>query len=902
MSNDPVFTLPLVQILGKNIATKEGLEAELNRVIGELVAEIATKLDSGIEIEAGDGLDGGGPLTGNVELKVDGSVIRSSGDQNIEGRIEITAPGSTTIPLLNLIATTNPGNGTALLKGFLASSSAERFFIEFRGAGGEIRWQVSADGVLRAGTVPIDRVDGDLPWSRLTQIPSAGTFSNDITVNGILIGLGGSDTTSLAVGSNAQTKGFGVTAIGQDALRNNDGGNRNTALGFEAMRTNVQGERNTAIGAESLRIGTGSDNTMVGAGAGVNLSTGSKNTYIGRFTGIGSGLDLSTSNNEIILSDGDGNVRFRIDSNGNVRWTGILVAGEVPFSRLSGVPATLSGTVNTSGNQTIGGIKTFSSLIQGRIAALHVPDTRYANDQPQDKLSYRITADFKRNSSVGNPPVTAHGTYSHIITVAGWTSNTATGGWPTQLSVGANGIAYRQANSATTWGGWNATVNTSGNQTIGGIKTFSNDIIAQGKVGIGTVSPSERLEVFGNIAASGNINAGVNLNATNNIWAGGNITGGGSITGNGAVNVGSIRSSPANTGVTTNQNTRTVIASSASTASGAASAVVASENSTASAVVASAVVASENSTASTRASAVLASIDSELAEGVLTSAIIASSQSTATNAAALTSLISTFNCRADQLASRGSVIASASSSIGGFGNSPVVIASSATRNTSSFSVALGTGSGAASTSNRKIQLFGLNGNIQITGSVSTSSFSDFAEFMPNATGEEIPAGTLLALDEGAVRPAEEGEEICGVVSHTAALLAGDSPFCWQGRYLRDEFGRHIYEEIPDPDWVPSHKQTEDDRPIRSMLKENPAWNPELPQVPRSERPDEWTPVGMLGQVYVRIGEDVKAGQRVCAKKGLGYKSNERTGVKVLEVTKPYDGEFGIARCLLNVMV
>ncbi len=41
---------------------------------------------------------------------------------------------------------------------------------------------------------------------------------------------------------------------------------------------------------------------------------------------------------------------------------GTLETGTVPWARLSGVPSTLSGTVNTSGDQTIGGTKTFSSV------------------------------------------------------------------------------------------------------------------------------------------------------------------------------------------------------------------------------------------------------------------------------------------------------------------------------------------------------------------------------------------------------------------------------------------------------------------------------------------------------------------------------------------------------------
>jgi hypothetical protein len=98
---------------------------------------------------------------------------------------------------------------------------------------------------------------------------------------------------------------------------------------------------------------------------------------------------------------------------------------------------------------------------------LTVPDTRAVDDQPQNKIGNAITADFKNNTAVSNPPVNASGTYSHIITVAGWDTAGGSGGWPTQLSVGTQGMAYRQATSSTVWGAWTQFVtNNSGTWSI----------------------------------------------------------------------------------------------------------------------------------------------------------------------------------------------------------------------------------------------------------------------------------------------------------------------------------------------------------------------------------------------------------------------------------------------------
>jgi hypothetical protein len=51
--------------------------------------------------------------------------------------------------------------------------------------------------------------------------------------------------------------------------------------------------------------------------AGFYISTGSKNTIIGQYTGNQGGLDIRTSSNYIVLSDGDGNPRGIFDSSGN---------------------------------------------------------------------------------------------------------------------------------------------------------------------------------------------------------------------------------------------------------------------------------------------------------------------------------------------------------------------------------------------------------------------------------------------------------------------------------------------------------------------------------------------------------------------------------------------------------
>ena len=154
------------------------------------------------------------------------------------------------------------------------------------------------------------------------------------------------------------TTGSNNTAVGDSALSSNTTAAENTAVGAEAMLFSDTAAGNTAIGrragyalvsgnGSNVFIGgyagyacTGSFNTLVGYAAGIALTTGvgntiigpqgssynpggamttgSKNTLIGNFSGNNNGLDIRTSSNNIVLSDGDGVPRMRIDSSGFV--------------------------------------------------------------------------------------------------------------------------------------------------------------------------------------------------------------------------------------------------------------------------------------------------------------------------------------------------------------------------------------------------------------------------------------------------------------------------------------------------------------------------------------------------------------------------------------------------------
>ena len=159
-------------------------------------------------------------------------------------------------------------------------------------------------------------------------------------------------TNNTALGDSAlygNTTGGSNIAIGTQALNSNTTASNNTAVGYQAGYTQTTARWNTFIGSQAgYSVTTGEGNTFVGNGyspAGYSMTTGSKNTIIGGYGGNQGGLDIRTSSNYIVISDGDGNPNAYHSSTGG--WSfglGGTTAGSFEGSlRLNGVAASNRG-------------------------------------------------------------------------------------------------------------------------------------------------------------------------------------------------------------------------------------------------------------------------------------------------------------------------------------------------------------------------------------------------------------------------------------------------------------------------------------------------------------------------------------------------------------------------------
>jgi hypothetical protein len=364
-------------------------------------------------------------------------------------------------------------------------------------------------------------------------------------------------------------------------------------------------------------------------------------------------------------------------------------------------------------------------------------------------------------------------------------------------------------------------------------------------------------------------------------------------------NRGSI-SAAENTGSVTTIHSRQVNASYNSTASGFNSQINASRTSTASSNY-SQVNASDGSTASNYCSQVNASFSSTASGGYYCQ-VNASGGSTANGSR------SQVNACDSSTASGFYSQVNASLSSMANGECSQVNGSHTVRNNVDCSVAGGYYSllGQPSTANRKWHIYsnpGSSPTIQIATTLQSNyTFGDYGEYFESLNGQVISTGYIVALEGRKIRKANSTDKrYLGVISKTAGVILGGAGFCWQGRYLYDEFGGLITQPIPHPNWEPQEGQTEEDRPLITVEVENPDYDPEREYQDRQNRP-EWHIVGMLGQIHIRIDNTVQAKDYIRSNEnGIGTKNETEQGWYVMDITTPYSEEkgYGVALCLVN---
>ncbi len=466
----------------------------------------------------GDVTTSGGGLTTTIgAAKVTNSMLA--------GSIELTSKVTGTLPVAN------GGTGAATLTGYIkgtgttamtASASipvadvlgaAPLASPEFTGtpaaptatAGTSSTQVATTEFVTNAVSTATSGTFVDLTTTQ--TVAGAKTFSSDITVNGVKIGMGaGNISSNTATGLNAlraNTFGRQNTAIGNTSLQANTIGEFNNGTGSAALFSNTSGSFNNATGSYALFQNiTGNNNTAIGYQALSQNVTGNNNTAIGyqanvasglltNATAIGSGAIVSANNTIQLGADGtsyilngdtfpttaitlvktSGRLTLKdvtypnthrstpddvltINSSGTASWS--PVSGIVSAGTLTGT--TLKSTVTGSSLTSVGILAnlTVTNAIEGSItgnaatATIATTATKLATSRNINGVAFDGTADITVAAEAGaltGTTLKSTVTGSSLTSVGTLTSATINGKVVVGASSAASSSAILEANS-----------------------------------------------------------------------------------------------------------------------------------------------------------------------------------------------------------------------------------------------------------------------------------------------------------------------------------------------------------------------------------------------------------------------------------------------------------------------
>jgi hypothetical protein len=231
-------------------------------------------------------------------------------------------------------------------------------------------------------------------------IAGSKTFSSDITVNSLTVGRGGGGvSTNTAVGNASlatNTTGSYNTALGMQSLNTNVGGTYNVGIGYYANVGSANLYNVVAIGASA--IGYTSDTIQMG-----NSSIKQMNTYgtigVGNYvndsaaSGITGSIYYDTTDLELKVFNGTS--WSSIGSGSGLAGVTAVTSSEFAYGAtlttdnyLQLGPASASNPgILTTGSQTIGGSKTFNSIMTGTTGTFSSTVTAAAFNSTSD---YRV--------------------------------------------------------------------------------------------------------------------------------------------------------------------------------------------------------------------------------------------------------------------------------------------------------------------------------------------------------------------------------------------------------------------------------------------------------------------------------------------------------------------------------
>jgi len=344
----------------------------------------------------------------------------------------------------------------------------------------------------------------------------------------------------------ANTTGTNNVAMGYRALTSNTTGDNNTAIGKDSLVANTTGTGNTVMGSVAgLAVTTGTNNALFGYGAGDAITTSGSNVAVGAFslstattagsnTAVGAsalanstsganlvavGTSALTSNTTGTDSVGVGKGALQDNTTGSYNTAlGYLALSNNTTANFNTAIGRLSMITNTTGasNTTLGAgalqLNTTGSNNVALGADALVQNTTGAQNVAVGSTALDANTEGENNVALGYAALGANTTADDNVSIGSFSldanttghSNTAVG----KSSLGANTTGSK--NVCIGLGAGDAITTGSNNTIIGdfaGTTTMADTIVlasgttermridSSGKVGIGTTSPTDKLDV-----------------------------------------------------------------------------------------------------------------------------------------------------------------------------------------------------------------------------------------------------------------------------------------------------------------------------------------------------------------------------------------------------------------------
>ncbi|MFT3933621.1 MAG: hypothetical protein QM726_08415 [Chitinophagaceae bacterium] len=278
------------------------------------------------------------------------------------------------------------------------------------------------------------------------------------------------------------------TAFGYGSLSANTSGVNNTAFGNNALIANSTGGGNTAIGNSALVVATGNGNAAFGFKAGSTITTGTDNLAVGNNAQVA----LPTGDHQLSI----GNLIYGTGLTGDVGAGKIGIGVTAPVSKLQVNASAGVGQITYENGATLAsGGKIGSTPVLNSLVVKN-PNTYY-----QQAYISESAGKVGAYETISNLLAFDHFTTSNSLTASNFLL--PYGGVGFGHYVDANSSSYPQLgiwylnDNVMAFGKINGKVSSPATNTV----ELVTDIMAH-KVGIGTTTPAEKLDVSGAVKIS----------------------------------------------------------------------------------------------------------------------------------------------------------------------------------------------------------------------------------------------------------------------------------------------------------------------------------------------------------------------------------------------------------------